>query len=76
MESNCLAVSFYVEIYVSVVVIGYGFSLLCPCSCFEVLLLLFFLLELQQCSSERGMLNKVPFWLFSPLREGTGVPAV
>jgi hypothetical protein len=39
---------------------GYGFNLLCPCSwCFEFLGV-FFLLELQECSSERGGLDKLP----------------
>jgi hypothetical protein len=33
MDRGCLAVSFCVEIYAFGVAFGYGFNLLCPCSC-------------------------------------------
>jgi hypothetical protein len=65
MDSSCLAVSFCVKIYTCGVVFGYGFNLLCAVvvgvlSCFSFSFF-FPLLELQQCSSESGMLDMLPF---------------
>jgi hypothetical protein len=56
MLSSCLAVSFCIEIYASGIDFGYGFN---PCAP-VVGILSFFLLEPQQCSSERDMLDMLP----------------
>jgi hypothetical protein len=56
MESSCLAVSFCIEIYAFEIVLV---RVLIPCSP-EIGVFEFFLLELQQYSSERGMLDILP----------------
>jgi hypothetical protein len=76
-ESGCLTFLFCVLIYASGVILGQGFNPSCPSSwSFEG----FFLLELQQCSLERGMLPLARFFgdysLFCPLSEGAGVPVL
>jgi hypothetical protein len=54
---GCLDVSFCVEVYASEIVSGCGFNLLCP---FSLYFEGFFLLELYQCSSERGVQDMLP----------------
>jgi hypothetical protein len=56
MESSCLAVSVYIEIYIFGLV---WVRVLIPCALI-VRVLSFFLLELQQYSSKRGMLDMFP----------------